>query len=138
LTEALLKSFQRELVKRVLKLPNHSNTAAFTALNVSTMKGRILVRKPGFMKSVMDRGTDCLSGSVLLVLCNDVDSFCLVRECKELEGSFKKCFTEMITNNEGCSLMEMKKIILNVNIRILLERCAGKAPIIAKMARHPK
>jgi len=88
LTEALLKSlesFQGELVNRVLKWPkNHSNTAAVTALDVPTMK-------------------DCLSGSVVLALCGDVDYLCLVRECKELEEIFGTCFTEMITNKEDAA-----------------------------------
>jgi len=48
-----------------------------------------------------------------------------VRECKELEVSFETCFTEMITNKEGCSLREMKKIIFDVDRRMLLENGAG-------------
>ena len=48
--------------------------------------------KVGFLKRVMDRDADCLSGSVLLALSSDVDSLCLVRECMDLEEIFGICF----------------------------------------------
>ena len=54
------------------------------------------MRKLGFLKRVMCRNTDSLSGCVVLVLCNEVDSICLVRECRRLEESFGTCFTEAI------------------------------------------
>ena len=140
LTETLLqslKSFQGELARRVLKCSkHHSNTPAVTALDVPTMKCRILVRKLGFLKTVMDRDADCLSGSVVLALCSDVDSLCLVRECSDLEESFGAYFTEMITSKVGCRLKEMKNIV-DVDKRMLLEKCAQKAPMIAKVAEHP-
>ena len=57
LTDALircLEAFQAELVKRVLKWPkHHSNTAAVAALDVPTMKCRVLERKLGFLMRVM-------------------------------------------------------------------------------------
>jgi len=37
---------------------------------------------------------------VVYALCGDVNSLCLVKECKELEGRFGTCVTEMITNKE--------------------------------------
>ena len=64
----------------------HSNTATVIVLDVPSMKCRILVRKLRFLKRMMDRDADRLSGSVVLALCNDVDSLCLVRECRELHG----------------------------------------------------
>ena len=65
----------------MLKWPkHHSNTAAVAALDVPTMKCRVLERKLGFLMRVMAGDTDSLSGSVLLALCDDVESICLVRE----------------------------------------------------------
>ena len=69
LTEGLidrLEAFQGELVKRVLKwLKHHSNTAAITALDVPTMRSRLLVTKLGFLRRVMERDSGSLSGRVL-------------------------------------------------------------------------
>ena len=72
LTETILQHlerFQGELAKRILKWPKfHSNTAAVTALDVPSMKCRILMRKLRFLKRVMDRDSDCLSRSVVLAM----------------------------------------------------------------------
>ena len=141
LTEALverLESFQGEMAKRVLKWPrHHSNAAAITAHDVPTMKCRVLTRKLGLLKRVMGRDSDSLSGCVVLALCNEADSLCLVRECRELEESFGTCFTKMITSKKECCLREMKKAIIGVDRRMLLEKCAEKAPMIAKVAELP-
>ena len=138
LTEALmerLEAFQGELVKRVLKLPkHHSNTAAITALDTPAMKCRVLVSKLGFLMRVMLRNTDSLSGCVVLALCNEVDSICLVRECRELEECFGTHFTEAITSKNACSLKEMKKAVMGVDNIKMLEKCVEKAPVIAKVA----
>ena len=60
-----------------------------SSLNVPTMlKCRVLERKLGFLMRVMagDMIWDSLSGSVLLAMCNDVESICLVKECREMEA----------------------------------------------------
>ena len=141
LTEVLMKrleSFQAELVKRVLKWPSHhSNTAAIAVLDVPTMKCRVLVRKLSFLRRVMASDTESLSGSMVLSLCDDVESICLVRECRELEECFGTEFTSDIINREVCSLKEMKKIIMEANRKIRMERCGEKAPLIAKVAKSP-
>ena len=125
LTEALmerLEAFKGELAKRVLKWPKHySNTAAIISLDIPTMKCRILVRNLGFLRRVMGRDTDSLSGCVVLALCNEVDSICLVRECRELEECFGTHITEAITSKNACSLRETKKAIMGVDKRKMLE-----------------
>ena len=60
----------------------------------------------------------------------------VVRECRELEEGFGTCFTKMITSKKECCLREMKKAIIGVDRRMLLEKCAEKAPMIAKVAEH--
>ena len=80
------------------------------------------------------RDTDSLSGCVVLALCNEVDSICLVRECRELEESFGTCFTEATTSKNLCCLRQMKKVIMEVDRRRMLERCEEKAPMIPKVA----
>ena len=42
----------------------------------------------------------------------------------------------MITNKKECCLREMKKAIIGVDKRMLLEKCAEKAPMIVKVAEH--
>ena len=141
MTEALmqrLEAFQGELAKRVLKWPkHHSNTAAIATLDVPTMKCRVLVRKLGFLKRVMERDIDSLSGCVVLALSKEVNSICLVRECRELEECFGTRFAEAILSKNACSLREIKKVIMEVDKTKILERCGEKAPMIAKMAVCP-
>ena len=48
---------------------------------------------------VMAGDVDSLSGSVLLAMCDDVESICLVRECRELEKHFGTKFTTVKGTN---------------------------------------
>ena len=76
-----------------------------------TMKCRVLERKLGFLMRVMAGDTDGLSGSVLLAVCNDVESTCLVRECREMEEHFGTHFTSDIIKKEPtCNLKEMRRL----------------------------
>ena len=115
LTNALirrLEAFQAKLVKRVLKWPKyHSNIAAAAALDMPTMKCRVLERKLGLLMRVMAGDTDSLSGSILLAMCDDVESICLVRECREMEEHFGTHFTSDIKKEPTCNLKEIKIII---------------------------
>ena len=82
----------------------------------------------------MGSDPDSLSGCVVLALCNEVDSICLVKECRELEECFGTKFTEAIISKNVCSIREMKKAIMEVDKRKMLE----KAPLIAKVAECPE
>ena len=84
--------------------------------------------------------TDSLSGSVLqlLALCDDVESICLVRECREMEEHFGTHFTSDIIKKETtCSLKEMKKIIIEADKKMTIKKCGEIAPMIAKVAESP-
>ena len=70
----------------------------------------------------MTSDSDKLSGAVLLSMSHDMDSICLVRECRELEG-FATHFTEDIISSIACSYKEMKKDIMSIDKRNRLERC---------------
>ena len=122
LTETLwqkLEAFQGKLVKRVLKWPrHHSNTAAFMALEVPMMRYRILVRKLAFLHRVIVSNPVSLTGRVLLALCDDADSLCLVKELEEWFGSI---FTDIILSLG--SIREMKKKILELNKKKHADRC---------------
>ena len=78
-----LEAFQSKLVKQVLRWPrHHSNTAAITALEVTIMRYRILVKKLGFLHHVIESNPVSLTGHVMVALCDDADSLCLVKECR--------------------------------------------------------
>ena len=135
-----LEAFQAELVKRVLKwLKHYSNTAAIAVLDVPTTKCRVLVRKLGFLMRVMAGDMDSLSGSVLLALCDEIESICLVSECRDMEEWFSIHFTnDIIKRKTTCSFEEMKKAIIVADKKMRVEKCARgeKArPMIAKVAK---
>ena len=54
-----LESFLGELAKRALKWPKHfSNTAVVTALEIGTIRSRLVVRKLGFLRrQLLDTAT---------------------------------------------------------------------------------
>ena len=89
LTEPLcqkLESLQSELVKRMLK--HLSNTAVLTTLEVTTVRSRVLQRKLSFLHRVANSNPFSLSGRTVLALSQDINSLCLVKECRELEEGF--------------------------------------------------
>ena len=64
-----LEAFRVELVKRVLKWPKyHSSTAAITAWDMPIMRSRLLVKKLGFLRRVMENSSGSLSGRSLEAL----------------------------------------------------------------------
>ena len=92
-----LESLQSELVKRMLKWPKHlSNTAALTTLEVPTVRSRVLQRKLSFLHRVANSNPFSLSGRTVLALSQDINSVCLVKECRELEEGFGTHLTDDI------------------------------------------
>ena len=75
------------------------------------MRCRILVAKLGFLARVLRKGSDALCGRAVLSLCDDFDSSCLVRECRELEEEFGTGSTDDIINRSTRSLKEVKKAL---------------------------
>ena len=130
LTEGLidrLEAFQGELVKRVLKWPkHHSNTAAITALDMPTMRSRLLVTKLGFLRRVMERDSGSLSDRVLEALGDDFESVCLVRECRELEGSFGTRYVDSIIGGSAATAREMKEEMFQRDRQKLIDRCRNE------------
>ena len=131
LTEVLidkLEAFQGELVKRVLKWPkHHSNTAAITAFEMPTMKSRLLVTKLGFLRRVMESSSGNFSGRVLEALCDDVESMCLVKECRELEESFGTQPVEAVIRGNAAAAKDMKETIYQQDGQKVVDRCWEKA-----------
>ena len=67
-------------------------------------------------------------------MCDDVESTCLVKECRELEEVLGTSFTdEILMGGEMVGMKEVKKIVKEVDRKLLLSRCRGKAPMIASV-----
>ena len=88
MSESLLDKLERflgEIAKRALGWPkHHSNTAALVALDIMSARSELLIAKLRFLKR---RATvhDGIGGDAMRALSDDVNSLCLVKECRELE-----------------------------------------------------
>ena len=71
----------------------------------------MLMAKLGFLKHGMSKRADVLCGRVVLSLCDNFDSSCLVRECRELEEPFGTDFTGDIVCRKTISLKVVKKLL---------------------------
>ena len=81
-----LEKFQGEMTKRILKLPKwFSNTAAKIALGWHSMHSICTIMKLKYL-SRMTALEDGISHHAFCSLVDDVESLCLVKECRELEG----------------------------------------------------
>ena len=100
------------------------------------MRYRILVRKLGFLNHVVVSNPISLIGHVMLTLCDDVDSLCLVKECREPEEWFGLTFTDIILSRSLGSIREMKREILEVGKKKCADRCLEKAPMVAEVSRQ--
>ena len=106
-------------MKRMLKWPkHHSNTAALATLEVSTIRSKVLLRKLASLHRVVKSDPFSFSGRTVLALSQDVNSLCLVKECRELEEGFGTHFTdEILARGETTICMrEMKEIMIIVKL----------------------
>lgn len=137
LTEPLcqkLESLQSELVKRMLK--HLSNTAALTTLEVPTVRSRVLQRKLSFLHRVANSNPFSLSGRTVLALSQDINSLCLVKECRELEEGFGTHFTDDILARREVHPKDIRATIHDRDLQQNAAKCSGKAPIIAEVANR--
>ena len=62
-------------------------------------------------------------------LLDDLDSICIVRECRELEASFGTQFTDQILRDaDNMGVREIKKHILRINKEMMLAAWTPKPP----------
>ncbi len=134
MTEGTLQQLEAclgELPKRALRWPkHHSNTAAVTALEMGSARFRLLVRNLGFLKRITTDGGTGVGPAALRSMVDDVDSLCLVRQCRELEESFGTHFTDKILCGETDQIYMKevtKKVIERFDREKRLELCEGKA-----------
>ena len=132
----MLDRFLGELAKRALGWPSHrSNTSAVVALNLTSMRARILVAKLGFLRKRMlcDGG---IGGEAVRALSDDPSSMCLVQECQELEEEFGTTYTDRILEGaDEVAVREVRETVAKIDKCKLLERCEGKAGLIAEVEK---
>ena len=93
-------SFQGEMAKRILKLPKwFSNTAAKIALGWSSMHSICTIRKLKYLSRIGAK-EDGISYRAFSSLVDEVESLCLVKECRELEERYKVDYTSKILVSE--------------------------------------
>ena len=112
-----LESFQAELGKRILKLPNYtSNTIPLLALDWPSMCSRILCSKLAFLNSVLtDNPTQSLRSRVFnSIAASDVMSMSIVKQCKFLEEKLdsNSNFTDEVLSQSPVQIRDLKKRIL--------------------------
>ena len=95
-----------------------------------------MVRKVGFLHHVIVSNPVSLTGRVMLALCDDADSLCLLKEFKELEERFGSTLTDIILSRNLCSIREMKKETLELDKEKRGDRCLEKASMIAEVSRR--
>ena len=132
----MLDRFLGELAKRALGWPSHhSNTAAVVALNLTSMRARILLAKLCFLRKRMlcDGG---IGGEVVRALSDNPSSMCLVKKCQELEEEFGTTYTERILEGaDEVALREVIETVTKIDKGKLVERCEGKAGLIAEVEK---
>ena len=95
-----LETFQGEMAKRILKLPKwFSKTAAKIALGCSSMHAICTIRKLKFLSRTTAK-EDEVAFHAFSSLVDDVESICLVKECRELEERYKVNYTLEILTTE--------------------------------------
>jgi hypothetical protein len=81
----MLKCFQGEIAKRILKLPKwYSNTAAIVALGWNSLHSVCTIRKLKFLQRVMTN-EESICYRAFSAMVDNVEALSLVRECRELE-----------------------------------------------------
>ena len=139
-TDSLLEKivcFLGELAKRALRWPrHHSNTAALVALQLESAQSRLLVKKLGFLKKLLMSNGVGVGAVAVKAMVDDVESWCLVKECRELDECTGLNFTDMIlTQPEMVGLKEVKSTVRRVCWEKVLKKCEGRVPLIARLER---
>ena len=91
----MLDSFLGELSKRLLRLPRwYSNTPASIVVGLMSARALCLTRKLNFLRKIsIDEYSETMSSWTLRCLSDDLDSICLIRECRDLDRFFHSDFT---------------------------------------------
>ena len=135
-----LDRFLGEISKRVLRWPKyHSNSAALVVLGMESVKSRVLSRKLGFLKRKIGRDSVGVGGEVVRVLMDDIESLCLVKECRELEECVGVSFVDdLMVESEIVRMKDVKDAVKRAVWERLVNKCKEKAPLVATIGEDKK
>ena len=133
-----LERFLGELSKRALKWPKHlSNTCAVVTLDMETIRCRILCQKLNFLRKLLEDGATGIGAAAFRSLCDDVESLCLVKECRDLETYYGTNFTEsVLVDVNSISHRAIRKTLKAIDRDKIIEKCVKKSPSIANIIRE--
>ena len=99
----MLDSFLGELSKRLLRLPRwYSNTPASIVVVLMSARALCLTRKLNFLRKIsIDGYSETMSSRTLRCLSDDLDSICLIRECRDLDQFFHSDFTSTMLQRDA-------------------------------------
>ena len=134
----MLECFQREIAKRILKLPKwYSNSAAIIALGWNSLHSVCTIRKLRFLQRVMTN-EESICHRAFSALVDNAEALSLVRECRELEERYKSNFTsEILSANEpadGLDIIRSALKIINKKDQLLLLQKISKYQFVHKIA----
>jgi len=109
-----------------------SNTSALLALDMDTMRSRLVSRKLIFLKHLLEDNAAGVGAVAMRSFVDDVDSLCLVKECRELENHFGTNFTDaVLLDGNTVSQRTIKKTIRGIDKEQLIRKCSGTSPCVA-------
>ena len=124
----MLDSFLGELSKRLLKLPRwYSNTPASIVIGLRSARAICLHRKLNFLHKISGEISETVSSQTLLSLSDDIDSICLIRECRDLEEFFNLSFTSGVLDHTCPHPREIKEEIRSRDRELKLTQHEGRA-----------
>ena len=94
------------------------------------VRSRVLQRKLSFLHRVANSNPFSLSGRTVLALSQDINSLCLVKECRELEEGFGTHFTDDILARREVHPKDIRATIHDRDLQQNAAKCSGKAPIM--------
>ena len=99
----MLDSFLGELSKRLLRLPRwYSNTPASIVVGLMSARALCLTRKLNFLRKIsIDGYSETMSSRTFRCLSDDLDSICLIRECRDLDQFFHSDFTSTMLQRDA-------------------------------------
>ena len=106
----------------------YSNTPAFIVVGQRSARALCLLRKLNFLAKISAVETnETLSARTLISLSNDIDSVCLIRECRDLEEYFETNFVSAILEDTCPHPREIKEAIITADRDLMLCQHAARA-----------
>lgn len=105
-------------------------------LDLESIRSRLLIAKLVFLKREM-QSDGGIGGETLRALSDDVESLCLVRECRELEEGFGTSFTdELLGGAEDVSLRGVREDVREMDREMMLAKCTEKSKLVAQVGKE--